>query len=608
MGESLIIDAFMHMQVPLMIVGPDGVIHHCNQASSRLFGYEDNTLNYLSVFDVLSVKTMSELSAYIEPPAYSAVITDLPGINQSGTPIPLLIQLTAWTDTNGDRQHALAMRDIAEDVKAARLSREELKRAHNAINGARIGVFEYDCETGKLSVSDMWRELMELDGSETQPLMEEWRSRVHPHDAETVTNLLQDCLNGESERVSCEYRTRSKDGKKWRWVSADMAVSKRDAEGKVVQATGAMSDITERKKIELAYHRIAKQFRSSFENATIGKAVVGLEGEFLQVNTALCEILGYTEEELFKTNFQTLTHPDDLVKDLEQFKRLKAGETSSYQTEKRYLRSNGAVMWGLVSVGMVVDSNGKPDHFISQIVDVTEQRRLDELKDQFVATVSHELRTPLTSLLGSLSLLSSTDAFSLPDSARKLIGIAQKNGSRLESLVNDILDFEKFSARQMRYSLSDHPISNLIEDAISLNRPYAQKFGVQFETRIVDKELKGLVDPKRFQQVMSNLLSNAAKFANDGSVIDVTLEKADDDIKVSVTNYGSGISKEFRKQIFKPFSQDLPTNNQERGGTGLGLSITKKIIEQTGGAIDFDSEENGKTTFWFTVPISKVSA
>ena len=264
--------------------------------------------------------------------------------------------------------------------------------------------------------------------------------------------------------------------------------------------------------------------------------------------------------------------------------------------------ASGAVMWGLLSVGMVKDADGWPDHFISEIVDVTEQRRLNDLKSAFVATVSHELRTPLTSVLGSLALLSSMEIELLSDEAQRLLYIAQENGKRLHALVNDILDFEKFSARQMRFTLSRHQIAGLIEEAVLANMATASKFGVKYNAGYLDRSLTAFIDPKRFQQVMSNLLTNAAKFAVTGSSVNVVIERQAKTVKVSVTNEGVGIQDDFRDQIFKPFAQADSSARTAKGGTGLGLSITKQIVEQTGGTIGFDSTPGDRTTFWFTVP------
>ncbi|WP_299794418.1 PAS domain S-box protein [uncultured Marivita sp.] len=602
MDDAPIIHAFKRMQMPLMIIGPDGLILHCNRATQHLFGYGGDDLIGRPVFEVLQVASVAELNAHIKAPAVDAIIKDMSGWNRSGELIPLAVHMTAWSDAERGLQHALVLRDITDEMEAARLAKDELMRANSAIRGARIGVFEYNPVADTVIVSDVWRELLELEDEDVQKA---WRDRVHPDDLETALEPVRICLEDIAERASCEYRIQSKDRSRWRWMRADISIAKRDAEGRVTRLIGAMTDITERKTTENALRKSVERFKSAFESAAVGMAVVGLDGKFLRANPALCELLEYSEEELLTTDFQTLTHPDDLNDDLNKLDLLKAGKIPGYQLEKRYIRANGATMWGLLSVGMVKDEDGRPDQFISQIVDITEQRRLDELKREFISTVSHELRTPLTSVLGSLALLSSMDAEPFSDEAQRLMFIGQENGKRLHALINDVLDFEKFSARQMRFELSRHEIAGLIEEAALANMASADKFGVRFNIDCPDRSLTGFVDPKRFQQVMTNLLTNAAKFAAEGSMIDIEVEGQPKDIRVSVANEGHGISDSFRDQIFKPFVQAAPSATRARGGTGLGLSITKKIVEQTGGTIGFDSEENGRTTFWFTVPVNE---
>lgn len=347
--------------------------------------------------------------------------------------------------------------------------------------------------------------------------------------------------------------------------------------------------------------RLSKElFRSAFENAPIGKAIVGLDGSWLNVNAALCDLLGYTEAELLQTDFQSLTHKEDLDADIDQVQQLLVGNKSTYSKEKRYVRSDGVVIWGLLSVALVHDEKGAPAHFVYQIVDVTEQRQLNALKDQFVATVSHELRTPLTSVLGALDLLSHFNE-GLSDEANRLVYIARTSSERLRYLVNDILDFEKVSAGQMEFAISQQRIVDLVEHAIFAALPYAKHFGVRFQFEPSDRRVTGATDPDRFQQVISNLLSNAAKFSDGSTPVEIDIQDDSEFVRVSVTNSGSEIPSDLRDAIFKPFQQITQPSTRKRGGTGLGLSISKQLVEQMDGELNFESS-NDMTTFWFTVP------
>lgn len=603
MDDTIIVSAFEKLQIPLMIVGPDGKISRCNSATDHLFGFAPGHLLGRSVFDILPVTSLAELNAYITPPAIDVTVKGMIGRKKGDDPIALGAYITAWTDAERGQQHALVLRDITDELDVERLTRQELERTNNAIEGAHIGTFDYNALTDTLIISDIGKKLLEINVSETTDVDLNWHARIHPHDLDLMQKATQLCLDGSSDTAGYEYRLRRKDGSHWQWIRSDISVAQKNEEGKATRIIGTLTDISDQKATENALRVSADQFRSSFDNAMIGMAIVDTKGAWLQVNSALCDLLGYSEKELLTKDFQTLTYPEDLGGSVEALHRLVQGEIKSYQCEKRYIRADGAIIWGHLSVGMVTDAEDNPAHFIAQILDITEQRNLHEMKSEFVATISHELRTPLTSVLGSFTLLSLMDDEPFTDEARRLLFIGKTNADRLHTLVNDILDFEKFSAHEMQLIPSAQRIIGLVEESLLANLALADKFGVRFKESCLDRGLTGFFDPERFKQIMANLLSNAAKFANEGSTVDVTIEKQEKSIKVSVSNIGEGISDEFRDRIFKPFAQAQLASTRKRGGTGLGLSITKQIVEQMGGEIGFTSEKDTKTVFWFTVPM-----
>lgn len=568
--------------------------------AARLFGVDQRDLIGKPVSDFLPLDpaTVGALDqTATQPPGVVAEITARTKDNRE---LVVAVNAVRWIGPDGRRLTTLFVRDAALEKQAARRKHSQLVQSDNAIRGARIGVFEYDPATDSVSVSDIWRCMLEILPDEQMDVQQEWRSRVHPDDVQIALEPISLCLEGHTERASCEYRLHSRDRSHWKWMRTDIAVAERSPTGRPSLLVGAQSDITERKATEDALRVSVEQFRSAFYNASIGKAIVEPDGRLRLANPALCDMLGYSESELTSRTFQELTHPDDLDDDLHCLKSLMEGEISSYNLEKRYYRSNGAILWGKLSVGLVRDANGEPDHFIAQVVDITEQRRLDELKNEFVSVVSHELRTPLTSVLGALALLE-FDHAQFSDEVQRLLFIAKTNGDRLHNLINDILDFQKFTAREMRFSLVGHPVARLVEDTLMANLALTDMYAIRFSPPPDHRALIGLVDPKRFHQVMANLLSNAAKFADPGSVVATTVEPDGPSIRVSVTNVGPGIPDSFRERVFRPFSQAASLSDRRSGGTGLGLSITKQIVEQMGGEIGFASALKGQTTFWFTV-------
>ena len=376
----------------------------------------------------------------------------------------------------------------------------------------------------------------------------------------------------------------------------------RNTLGEITGFLGVIEDVTERKLQQQALRTSEETFRSAMEDASIGMALVGLDGRWLKVNKALCHSLGYTENEMALLDFQTITHPDDLEEDLEFLQKMLEGKIKTYQIEKRYFHKSGRIIWALLNVSMTHDSEGKPDYFISQIQDITERKEIERLKSEFISIVSHELRTPLTSIRGSLGLMIGTMTKDLPEKVNKLIDIAHKNSERLILLINDMLDIEKIASGQMRFEIKSEVLKPLLITAIESNQPYADKFNVRLELGAVDDALAVKADAQRLMQVMANLISNAAKFSEAGSAIEITAAAKDGFIRISVQDHGQGIAEEFRTRIFSKFSQQDSSATRSKGGTGLGLHITKQLVEHMGGMIGFETVTGKGTEFWVDLP------
>lgn len=230
--------------------------------------------------------------------------------------------------------------------------------------------------------------------------------------------------------------------------------------------------------------------------------------------------------------------------------------------------------------------------------DITERKAIDRMKTDFISTVSHELRTPLTSIRGSLGLLVGGVAGPLPEQAQSLLSIALNNGERLVRLVNDILDIEKIESGKMEFNKEAHSLLELVQSAVEANRAYGAELDVQFELVAGEDPHPVWVDSDRIVQVLTNLLSNAAKFSPPGEVVTIGLKTSDRGPRVEICDRGSGIPEEFRERIFGKFAQADSSDTKQKQGTGLGLSICKAIIDNHSGEIGFESEP-GSTVFFF---------
>ena len=224
-------------------------------------------------------------------------------------------------------------------------------------------------------VSPQMKDLLGYEPEECTSNPEHWQRIIHPEDRERV--LAEDGrVNETGETFSMEYRQFGKDGRVV-WVR-DEATLVRGGKGEPLYWLGVQVDVSERRATETALRESEERFRRSFEDAAVGMALVGKDGRWLRVNQSLCEIVGYTDEELLGKTFQDITHPEDLDKDLEQAQRLLEGEVDSYQMEKRYLRKDGSVVWILLNGSLVRDEEGGPLYFIAQVQDISGRRSAEE--------------------------------------------------------------------------------------------------------------------------------------------------------------------------------------------------------------------------------------
>ncbi|MAS05121.1 MAG: hybrid sensor histidine kinase/response regulator [Ahrensia sp.] len=521
-----------------------------------------------------------------------------------GEDLFLDIQLNSWTSSTGATRYTAIIRDVTKEIKAHIALEETEQRWKYALEGSDIGVFDVNLESGTSVVSAKWMEMLGFGPDDDIAPQAEWESRVHPEDMPVVAAADAACLNGEAERSVSEYRLRRKDGV-WIWLRSDAVVVERDSDGNATRLIGTQTDITQLKHAAAALQASEERFRTAIEHAPVGMAMLSLDNKWIKANKALCDLLGYTEEELLASDPALLANKEDAEGREERLGKLMSGQVSTYQHESRLYRKNGSQVWVLISVSVATDALEEEKYFILQIQDITEHKEMERLKTEFVSTVSHELRTPLTSIRASLGLVLGSMAQALPQNAERLITIAHSNCERLVLLINDILDLEKISSGQMRFDMQRETVSDLLKQAIEANQGYADQYDVTLDLEEPVPDCVINIDAARFHQVLANLTSNAAKFSAKGGVVKIGAERLADSIRISVIDKGQGIPVEFRNKIFSRFSQADASSSRAKSGTGLGLYISKQIIEQLGGTIDFESTVGVGTTFWFTLPIAE---
>ena len=326
------------------------------------------------------------------------------------------------------------------------------------------------------------------------------------------------------------------------------------------------------------------------------------EGTVNRVNHATEILFGYAAAELEGASVKRLVRPEYQPDFDRQWAQLVSTRQSMTGLKIRTPRRDGIDLICEWTVTPLVNTEGNLLSVIAQGRDITAQLEAERMKKEFTSTLSHELRTPLTSIIGSLQLVNSGVLGEIDKDVADLTQVAERNGQRLLDLINDILDIEKIESGKLTLAPEQIRVEELVREAMVLNKGFGDRFKVRFELagEAPAREVRG--DRKRLLQVMTNLLSNAAKFSPEGSAVEVTITDNGANLRIGVHDRGTGIPENFRGRIFGRFTQADSATNRQKGGTGLGLAICKRLIEMMQGHIGFEDRAGGGSTFWFDLP------
>lgn len=383
---------------------------------------------------------------------------------------------------------------------------------------------------------------------------------------------------------------------------------------------GYVSDITSLKNTEIKLERANAMHQAILDAASVAMITTDIRGVIKTFNRGAEVMLGYIPEEMIDRHTPAIIHQQDELqkraKILSDELGYKVAETADAiiakardgeedENEWTYVRKDKRELPVLLTVSALRDKFGDITGYLCIARDISELKRIDKMKNEFVSTVSHELRTPLTSISGALGLVVNGMTGKLPEQASKMIQIAHYNSLRLINLVNDLLDMEKLLAGKMHFDLKIHSLAELVNRSVDANATYAAQYQVYFEVIDHAGDVKIHVDAERLQQVITNFLSNAAKFSPLQSVVKIYCEAHFGRVRVTVSDQGPGIPEEFRYRIFQKFSQADSSDTRQKGGTGLGLAICKEMIERMGGKIGFDSVLGQGASFYFDFPVAQ---
>jgi signal transduction histidine kinase len=266
-------------------------------------------------------------------------------------------------------------------------------------------------------------------------------------------------------------------------------------------------------------------------------------------------------------------------------------------------RKNGELYWEYASISSIKNTQGVITHYIKVAEDIGERKQMEKMKDEFVSMVSHELRTPLTAIKECIAIVLEGAAGPVNDEQKDFLATGKRNVDRLSRLINDVLDFQKLQAGRLELHAKECDLNALVQEVQQFMQPVAAARSLLLQLQLAQELPLVMLDRDKIIQVLSNLINNAVKFTEKGSVTVTTARHSENAVMVSVADTGTGIRLEDFDKLFKSFSQVGPADARKTGSTGLGLAISREIVQKHGGKIWVESEYGKGSTFRFILPI-----
>ncbi len=481
-----------------------------------------------------------------------------------------------------------------------------------------VGHWRYDLENQVATWSDQAFRIHGIPLSDGVPGIAEIRELYHEDDREALANAVSH-VRATGEGCEVKLRIRRPDGAV-RFTSAK-AECGRDSRGRVTSIFGVFQDITEQHLAAATLAESEQRYRLLADNVSDVIAIYNSDGVISYISPSITDLLGYTPDEIIgKTPFDYM-HPDDQERVAAQFKTA-ATTHAALTVEYRVRARTGEMRWLEAKPRFRWNSAGEVIEITDSVRDVTERRfrevalrqaQLDaeaatRAKATFLANMSHEIRTPMNGVLGFAELLLTEP---LADGQRRKIEMIAESGTAMMRLLNDILDLSKVESGQLVMAEQAFDPRALLNSCVQLMTPMAESKALPLGLR-VESDVPGklLGDDLRLRQVVLNLLGNAVKFTETGSVI-VSARLSSDAptelLEISVEDTGIGIAAERQAAVLGRFVQGDDETGRRFGGTGLGLTISAQLVRLMGGTLAIRSEPGVGTVVTVTLPLRPVN-
>ncbi|MEM6435232.1 MAG: PAS domain S-box protein, partial [Cyanobacteria bacterium P01_D01_bin.115] len=495
---------------------------------------------------------------------------------------------------NGD----VAWDGLVLDISDRKASEVELQRLSDrlelALASAEIGIWEWNFQTEELSWDDRMLVIHGVRREAFWGTFQDWADRVHPADFAQASIDLSD----SNDHFVKEFRIIRPDGAIRHMFSA--ALRQRDEQGQPTRIVGVNLDISDRKAAIEQIRASEQRYASLAAAAPVGIFRTDALGNGTYLSDTWCAIAGLTQAEALGKGWKAALHPDDHDKVAAEWDQSLQDHRPA-QIECRFQRPDGTIIWVYEQSVAEYNAAGEIIGCVGTITDITAQKaaeaqleqtnvellRATRLKDEFLANMSHEIRTPMNAILGMTELALGT---TLTIQQRNYLNKIETSAGLLLHIINDILDFSKIEAGKLTLETTAFSLDAVLSNLHSVSSLEAQRKGLEFTFEIDADTPRQLVgDPLRLGQVLLNLVSNAIKFTEQGSVVirirAVTATAKACTLHFSVTDTGLGISPQQKARLFQAFSQGDTSTTRRFGGTGLGLIISQRLVQLMQGEI-----------------------
>lgn len=468
-----------------------------------------------------------------------------------------------------------------------------------ALEGSDLAAWVWELASDRIKLSEAWPEMLGEPRGEVVVQRRELAAKVHPDDLARLTTVLDAVRRGRTPAYDIEHRIRVAGGG-YRWIQSRGKVTERDASGRPLRVTGTNADITARRRAEEML--AARELQLRVVSDSVPAMIVELDADdrIRYCNRRYAEHAGRSPESLIGQPFAQAVDQAGYERFSEHRSRVRAGAPATY--ERTVVRPDRPEARLLVQVVPRIERGYVGCTLM--IEDVTERKRLEKMKEDFIRTVTHEVRTPLQAVRAALDSIAAWGPQEAGADAGQTVAVARANCERLVRMVNDILDYQRLRAgHRLPGSHARIDLDAQVREAVAGSESLAREAGVQLRVAAPAVQVFVPADPERVTQLVTNLVANALKHSARGDAVDISVMGGENSARVSVRDYGPGVPADFRPQLFQQFAQGQAADGKRRGGTGLGLAICKAIAGQMNGRTGFEPADGAGAVFWFELPL-----